>query len=243
MSPMPAARTASLTSGLLLTTAPPMSLLGGGFRGDPLDDGLQIARKQFGEEDRRDAVVTVEDDGGGDDRRRVVRSQRQQRAHRRVVDRRVADPVVDDEVLGLVALVVADVDAEELHALVLGGLVDLFEVVGLATARGAPLAPHVEHHHLAGVVVERDRLALVHQVLPRERPEGAALGGRVVEDAGLTARRDEVEGAAGGDGVVAGGARGEDAAGQRRRRQRRPSRGPATHAPWTVGSEAPAGSE
>ena len=67
----------------------------------------------------------------------------------RVVDRRERHLAVVDEVLGRLAVVVADVDAEERHAETAGRVVHLLQLGDLGPAGPAPLAPDVDDDDLA----------------------------------------------------------------------------------------------
>ena len=81
-----------------------------------------------------------------------------------------------------------------------GGVIDLLQLGDLGPARPAPLAPHVDDDDLAGErarsLVQREGARRIHQVRPGKRAGAAAARGRVIEDVGLAAGRDEFEGAA-----------------------------------------------
>ena len=108
-------------------------------------------------------MLLVEDDGRRDDGRRDA-AERERRLERRIVQRRVGDAVVGDEVLRLVPGGVAHVDAQDgAPAVLVEPLLDAFQVVGLAPARSAPLAPGVQDDDLAVEVVEADGLPRIHE--------------------------------------------------------------------------------
>ena len=104
--------------------------------------------------------------------------------------------LVVDEVLGRLAVVVTDIDAQERHP---GARVASYTRCSWLTS-----ARHGPHHcpqtlmttTFPGEVVQRDRVRRIRQVRPGQRARAAAAGGRVVEDVGFPAGRDEFEGAA-----------------------------------------------
>src|SRR3990170_2500161 len=98
-------------------------------------------------------MLTIQDQGGGNDAGREISTEGQQGAHGRVVDGRVADLVVDDEVLGLVLLRVTDIDADEGDTAVFRCGVDLFERGRLRATGSAPLAPQIEYHDFARIIL------------------------------------------------------------------------------------------
>ena len=75
------------------------------------------------------------------------------------------------------------------------------EVIGLGAARSAPLAPGVEHDDFAVIVLQGNGLIPIAHILAREGAQRLALRFLVVDDL-FAAGRDELEVAAGSNGVL-----------------------------------------
>lgn len=185
------------------------------------------------------AVLPVEHEGHRHDGGRVLLADGQKGLAGRVVDRRVGQALRADEVAGgVVSGGLADVDAEELHALVLRGEERALELRGFDAARRAPAAPDVDDDDLARVVGELQRGVRIGHAAPGQVLDGAALPGLVElpdlaaggDHAALAGLVGELDAAGRAEGDRAGDQEGGGAAGER-------------HAPRTSGSAAPAGSE